>query len=116
MAEAEIPICEQLRFEIEHCGTPLSTYEVRKNEYAILEVDDRYSPKLRLYNVSSGNTGVMKLKKALFKEQPLAIGDMLTLLSWERKPSYRYIDGKAKANYDMLELWITKYEKLFGPV
>ena len=74
-------------------------------------MDEKYSPKIKLYNVSSGNTGVMKLKKALFKEQPLDVGDILRLLSWERKPSYRFIDGKAKANYDPMELWITKYEK-----
>lgn len=110
MAEETISPYEQLRFEVECCGTPLSTYESLKSEYVVLEVDDHYSPKVRLYGVANGRTGIMKLKKALFKAQPLTPGSIIRLLSWERKPSYRFIDGKAKPNYDMLDLWITKYE------
>lgn len=112
MSDEDIPPYEQLRFEIECCGTPLSTFDALKNEYAVLEVDDRYSPKVRLYGIANGRTGTMKLKKPLFKQQPLEPGSIIRLLSWERKPSYRFIDGKAKANPDMLELWITKFEKV----
>ena len=110
LPEEEIPPHDRLRFEVEHCGAPISTFENLRNEYAVLEIDDRYSPKLRLYGVASGKTGVMKLKKALFNQQPLAPGSILRLLSWERKPSYRFVDGKAKPIHDQHELWITGYE------
>lgn len=110
MEEAVIPPHERIRFEIEHCGTPISTFNQLKDEYAVLEVDDRYSPKVRLYNVASGRTGAMKLKKAAFKLQPLKVGSILRLLAWERKPSYRFVNGKAKPDHDRLELWITRYE------
>lgn len=112
LPEEEIPPHDRLRFEVEHCGAPISSFENLRNEYAVLEIDDRYSPKLRLYGIASGKTGVMKLKKALFNQQPLAPGSILRLLSWERKPSYRFVDGKAKPNGTATDLWITGYEIL----
>lgn len=54
----------------------------------------------------------MKLKKALFNQQPFAPGSILRLLSWERKPSYRFVDGKARPNGTATDLWITGYEIL----
>ena len=95
LPEEEIPPHDRLRFEVEHCGAPISSFENLRNEYAVLEIDDRYSP---------------KLKKSLFNQQPLAPGSILRLLSWERKPSYRFVDGKAKPIHDQHELWITGYE------
>lgn len=107
-----LPPHEQLRFEIEHCGAPISTYQALRDEYAVLEVDDRYSPKLRLCNVANGRIGAMKIKKALFQARPLAVGDFLRLRAWDRRPFYRYVDGKAKPNPDRQDLWITEYEVL----
>lgn len=61
--EEELPLASLLRFEVEHMGTPLTVRETERAVYVVLEVDDRYSPKLRLYSVATGNVGVMKLKK-----------------------------------------------------
>ena len=108
--ESELPIHEQIRFEIALCGAPFTTAPNLRSEYAVLEVDARYSPKIRLYNIATGRTGVMKLKKAVFNAQPLESGSILRLLAWERKPSYRYVDGKAKPDREHMELWITHYE------
>lgn len=110
MSESELPIHEQIRFEIALCGAPFTTAPNLRSEYAVLEVDDRYSPKIRLYNIATGRTGIMKLKKAVFNAQPLESGSILRLLAWERKPSYRYVDGKAKPDREHMELWITRYE------
>lgn len=60
----EISLPEQLRFEAEHMGTPLTICENERSVYVVLEIDDRYSPKLRLYSVATGNVGIMKVKKA----------------------------------------------------
>lgn len=68
--EEELPLVACLRFEVEHVGTPLTVFESARNVYAVLEVDDRYSPRLRLYSVATGNVGVMKVKKALFQARP----------------------------------------------
>ena len=62
-----MPLAEQIRFEVEYAGAPLTVCERERDLYAVLDVDERYSPKLRLYSVSTGRTGVMKVKKALFQ-------------------------------------------------
>ena len=108
--EEDIPPRELIRFEIAHCGTPISTFPELRGEYAVLDVDDRYSPKAKLCSLATGRTGVMKLKKALFKAQPFARGEIIRLLSWERKPAYRFVDGKARPCSDTFDLWITGYE------
>lgn len=112
MTDEPVSPYEQLRFEIEHCGTPLTTFDDLRDEYAVLEIDDRYSPKLLLYSIATGRTGIMKIKKALFRQQPLDPGTILKLLSWERKPSYRFVDGKPKPNRNVTELWMTGYQVL----
>lgn len=68
--EEEFPLIDRLRFEAEHMGTPLTVRESERAVYVVLEVDDRYSPKLRLYSVATGNVGIMKVKKSEFQEQP----------------------------------------------
>lgn len=54
----------------------------------------------------------MKLKKALYAEQPLEVGAAIKLVSWHRRPTYRYQNGKAMPDYEHAELWITVYKKL----
>ena len=61
--EDELSLFDLLRFEAEHMGTPLTVCESERAVYVVLEVDDRYSPKLRLYSVATGNIGMMKMKK-----------------------------------------------------
>ena len=42
MAEEDILPHDLIRFEIEHCGTPVSTFPELRDEYAVLEVDDEW--------------------------------------------------------------------------
>lgn len=105
-----MPFYDQLRFEVQMCGSPFTIDPARRNEYVVIEVDDRYSPKLRLFSISTGSTGIMKVKKGDFNKQPLEAGSSILLKAWERRPSYRYTDGKAKPDYEHPELWMLAYE------
>ncbi len=112
LPECAIPVPEQIAFEAEHFGTPLSTYPDRQGLFAILEVDDRFSPKLRLYNIASGTVGVMKIKKPLFRYRPLHPGDVIDLLGWQKKPACQYADGKLQPKPGVYDLWIEDYKIL----
>lgn len=111
LPEAEVSIEEQMRFEIDHYGAPLTTYPEERGKYSVVEVDDRYSPKLTLYNLQSGNTGIMKIKKADFLKDPLQPGDVIKLTGWQKRPAYGFVDGKAVPKADTRELWIKSFEK-----
>jgi len=69
LSDEEIPVVEQVRFEIGHYGTVLSVFPDHRGQFAVLDVDDRYSPKLRLYNLSTGTVGVMKVNTTFLLTQ-----------------------------------------------
>lgn len=111
LSESDISMQEQMRFEVMHYGTPLTTYPACKAMYAVLEVDDTYSPRLQLYNISSSNTGEMKMRKGLYKESPVAPGDLIQITQWESRPKYRYMKG-VPVRTEGTEFWIIQYNVL----
>ena len=112
LPESTLPMPQQMKFEIDHYGVPLSVFPERKGAYAVLEVDDKYSPKVKLYNVASGTVGLMKVRKPLYKKQPLSIGDVIDLLGWQKKPAYQFKDGKPQVRPGVSDLWIQEYKVL----
>jgi len=100
---------ERIKCEIEYCGAPVSVYPERKGDFAVLEVDEAYSPKILLYNIAMGTTGVMKIKKPAFKAYPLEKGDIITLSEWQKKPAYQFINGKPEKKAGLYDLWMTSY-------
>lgn len=110
--EQDVPMAEQIRFEMAHYGVPLSVYPDQRSVCAVLEVDDKYSPKIRMYAVSKGNTGIMKMRKTAFTSAPLQPGDIIRLYKWEKKPCYRFVGGKASVIPGKTELWIIDYVRI----
>lgn len=109
LPECTLSVADQMAFEVEYYGTPLTTYPDKKGIFAVLEVDDKYSPKIKMYNVAAGTTGVMKMKKPLFKDHPLKEGDVIRLVGWSKKQAYQYVDGKPKAKPGVFDLWIDDF-------
>lgn len=109
--EAMTP-AEKMKFETEYLGSPVSTYPEKQNYYTVIAIDTQYSPKLYLYNVSNGNTGRMKMRKASYNSQPIEAGDTISLLHWEKKPAFAYINGKAVKKKDEVELWVEVFQKV----
>lgn len=112
LPECTIPMTQQLAFEIEYYGTPMSVYPDEKGKFAVLEVDDKYSPKIKLYNVAKGTTGMMKVRKPLFTSAPMSPGDVIDLIGWQQKPAYQYVDGKRQIKPGVKDLWIEEYKVL----
>ena len=110
--EQEISIAEQVKFEADHYGTVLSTFPECKGHFAVLDVDAKYSPKLRLYNLASGTVGIMKIRKDLYSSKPLESGHVIHLKGWDRRPAYQFIGGKSKPKQGVTELWIREYTVL----
>ena len=112
LPESNLSLAEQMAFEVEYYGTPLSVFPDDSGCFAILEVDDKYSPKIKMYNVAKGTVGTMKVRKTMFKENPMREGDVIRLIGWKRKPAYQYIDGKQTVKDGVFDLWIQDYEIL----
>ena len=112
LPESDLSIAEQMAFEVEYYGTPLTIYPDHSGYFAILEVDDKYSPKIKMYNIARGTVGTMKMRKPLFKANPLAEGQVIDLKQWQRKPAYQYVDGKQTVKPGVYDFWIQDYSVL----
>lgn len=91
-----------VRYECELLGTPMtilpSSY---KGCYAVIEVDTKYSPKIRLQSLTTGNVGMMKILKKTFQQNPLKPGMIIRLNRWRPKEAY----GRP----GVMENWIDAY-------
>lgn len=109
--DCEVSMADQLSYELRYLGTPTTLYPDAHCTYMILEVDDKYSPKIKMYNVATGNTGMMKMKKPQFKEDPLKLGDVIELLDWHKEQAWIYADGKARRDPLRTEFWIDTFKR-----
>lgn len=112
LPDEELPMEEVIPFECDYFGAPLSVYPEAKGCYAVLDVDEKYSPKLKLYSVATGDTGVMKVRKPTFAKEPVKPGDVLLMLGWSKKPAYHYADGKRAIKPGVFEIWMEGYQKI----
>lgn len=94
-------------------GTVLGTYDVNSRYYIVTDIDPTYSPKLTLYSLARGRSGVMKMKKDAFELSNIAIGDVIDTGDrekgdWQIRPKYRY-NGKGSKPVEIpntKELWL----------
>lgn len=106
--EEEIHLLDLIPFEVEKFGTPIHRCE-EKDLYAVLDVDTKYSPKVRLCSLCTGNVGIMKVLKATYHRRPFVTGNVIRITAWQKKPAYEYMDGKPKPKQGVTELWLSDY-------
>lgn len=111
---------DQLSFEATHYGSPISRFPECKNTYVVLDVEQKYSPRITLYSSVTGKTGVVKVKKDIFSEQPVAKGDVIIVggqrgKDYQERPRYTYVDGKSVPVPGTKELWIINYAPVYSP-
>ena len=91
-----------VRYECELVGSPMTILpSVYRGDYAVLDVDTKYSPKIRLQSLTTGNVGMMKVLKGTFQKDPLEAGDLLHIDKWQQKQAY----GRP----GVIENWIDRY-------
>lgn len=126
LSDEDFSELEKAAFEREFMGAPVSCFDVPGNYAMALEVNQRYSPRIALYNLRKGTTGVMKVKKDLYWMNPITDGQVIVVDDWQRRPRYRYAPSdtakrsKPKPIPGQFDLWLTGYrhysEKMFEEV
>ena len=108
----DLPIGVRLDAENDLLGLCFSTDETHpSNEYFISEVDDKYTPKVKLYNVSRGTNGLVKIAKRNYNHDIIKTGNIIVLDKWKRSPLYSYKNGKRTAVPGEFELWVESYHE-----
>ena len=91
-----------VRYECELLGAPMTVLPAAyKGTYAVIDVDEKYSPKVRMQSLTTGNVGMMKVLKKTFAATPLKAGNLIRLDKWQQKSAY----GKP----GVMENWMDAY-------
>lgn len=109
LEDTELPIDEQIQFEIAHYGTPISVYPNQRMRYAITEVNDKYTPWVRAYSLATGKVGKLKIKKKLFNSSPLSVGSIMSIVKYHKDNAARFVDGKRVIIPNVFDIWIDSY-------
>ena len=92
--------------------------DASQNDIAIvLDVDTKYSPRLKLYSLRRGIINDCKMNKKKYQKisetQKLERGDVIRLLKWSRKPKVHWNGNDWVPNTPTeMELWIDSIERI----
>ena len=99
-------------------GYYVSVYPNLKSDiYVLLEQDLKYTPKLNIYNLRTGEQSIVKVKKDKFlnnnsNKTMLDLGDVFTIKSEHYENSMKLVDGKWEINKDFKWRFIDKVVRI----
>jgi DNA polymerase III subunit alpha len=109
---AKIELYEQISFEKENLGYAVSTWDNLDSRLAlVIDVNKKYTPKITLYQVKTGNEIVVKVSKKKFftyDDDLLYVGDIIKVLDVETKNGWKNVDGKWIQDESRQELHLEK--------
>lgn len=108
--DKDIPLRMRLQSEQEYLGYISLTIPNNRNLAVILDADFKYSPKVRLYLLSTGQQITAKIAKKTYTNNPFQNGDVLSI-NTEQRPKWKKDENggwvqDASLGYDT---WITRY-------
>lgn len=105
--DGEIPLRTRLESEAEFLGYISYTNPKFQNTGFVLDVNTKYSPKISVYRLDTGETITYKLAKAAYQKNPFDKGQIIKFYSEERQKSKKVDDRWVKL--PETESWITNY-------
>lgn len=107
--DEKLPIVQQQALENEYIGLCLTADpEAQADMFYVLDVDDKYGVKTKLYSVQRGTTGTMRLRKSDYAYTPFKPGDCIHVIAGESRPRYSFGGGSRKPTGEK-DYWITCY-------
>lgn len=104
----------QIKAQTEHLGYITIADEKYSRMAAVLAVDTKYAPKLKLYSLKNGTTLDCKVDKRTFSKEKLEVGDIVRIRGTKEKPKVRKNEnGEFEPIPGTKELWVTDYAKIF---
>lgn len=104
---------QKISAQIEHLGYLDIVGEEYSGLAVILEIDTKYSPRLKTYSLKNGTIVECKTDKRTYGRCKLKAGDIVHILGSKRKPKLRRTqEGNYEPIPGIMELWITNYKKV----
>jgi DNA polymerase III alpha subunit len=108
LPDEDMPLRNRLDAEAEYLGyISYTNPDLEKNVGFVINIDTKYSPKITMYMLATGQTIVYKLPKKSYEHNPFNKGDILQFHTEERQKSRKTENGWEKLNE--YEIWMTSY-------
>ncbi|EXG87720.1 DNA-directed DNA polymerase III PolC [Clostridium sp. ASBs410] len=75
----------------------------------VLKTNTKYSPKVKLYYLVSGETEVCKISKKNFTNNPVDVGDVIQMIDVRKKFKYEKVGEEFIQNTSAYDTWIEQY-------
>ena len=108
LEDKSIPIKERLTAEAEYLGYIDYINPKATNYGYVLDIDTKYSPRIKIYRLDTGETVTYKLAKKDYNNNPISNHDLLKF-TFERRNKSRLVDGKWQKCLEEFEDWIKTY-------
>lgn len=108
VGERPITMMMRLSWEKELLGYCSSTDQSQQGSWLVLDIDTKYSPKLSIYAIWSGEQRIVKVSKRDFQSNPLTKGDTIRL-TIEQRPKTKLVDGQWVKDESIKEDWLKYY-------
>lgn len=110
MDDEKFSIQEQIKFELEIINGIQSTFIVDKNYACVLEIDDKYTPRIIVQTLNKGTQQTLKVSKKIFQNHPFEIGSILLCKQFKKKNSmHKNSDGKWEETPGKEDWWLESY-------
>ena len=106
--ESEIPLRTRLEAEAEYMGYISYTNPKLQNTGMVLDVNTKYTPRIQVYMLDSGETITVKVPKAMYQKQPFDKSSILKFYV-EDRPKSIMVDGEWQKDYSQTEKWVKNY-------
>lgn len=108
VGERPITMMMRLDWEQQFLGYCASTDSSQQGSWLVLDIDTKFSPKLSIYSIWSGEQRVVKVSKRDFQSNPLTKGDTIRL-TIEQRPKSKLVDGQWVKDESVKEDWLKYY-------
>lgn len=106
--ERPITMMMRLGWEKDYLGYCASTDPSQQGSWLVLDIDTKFSPKLSIYSIWSGEQRIVKVSKRDFQSNPLTKGDTIRL-TIEQRPKAKLVDGQWVKDESVKEDWLKYY-------
>lgn len=109
--DENIPLGEQVAFELEMIGYINAIYDVDKRICFVTSLNTKYSPVVTLYSLGSGKYTTCKISKQKFKGNPFKEGQILKCKKFEKRNKMQKTENGWRETEER-EWWLSDYEIL----
>jgi DNA polymerase-3 subunit alpha len=106
--DTEIPLRTRLEAEAEYMGYISYTNQKLQNTGIVLDINTKWTPRLQVYMLDSGETITVKVSKAMYQRQPFDKGSILKFYT-EDRPKTIMVNGEWQKDYSQTEKWVKNY-------